>query len=564
MLFRLPPLLPVLSILLLLLLPPLDGVTLTLRARAGSEGEGGSPNMAGPVSPESGEDKDEDALLAKSRINSGALRSKFELLRSQLPPRGVKIAVVVKNVARPVQVALALQRIARNNLELLATENAELALEMRAAGVTGRLAVLYPVKDMDMALALAAQNIEATVSSLTWLQSYGEAAAAAAATAGGGGGGGGGSGATKASSYPHPNQAPLKAAMTTAVLAYAGHKSTGGAAGGGGGGGAGGMVAPLKVHLVVDTGLGREGAMADAAMGIGRALSRQTAVKLVGVMTHLCCEAYESKSGEWSDASFYKMVFGAKGSAGMESRAKTTSQLDRFDAFLLKFRGEGLLPADALVHAASSGAVVRGVRRAFYDMVRVGRVVVDGITNLHDLDAILAGQAWDRQESVSVKAQAKLKAQAREKARAEAQEKAQTTPGQPLPPAPSKPGAGEVGHDDTNGECTQSWVAVKKRLPKGWCVGYGCMALDNLQFERGPLERDLNVIYLGGNCVSSLSQKLTLEGMEQVEPRLILCHTGGGGVAVIDDDAAFALVKEDTRVVVGPKDAGDIPLERRE
>ena len=172
MLFRLPPLLPVLSILLLLLLlPPLDGVTLTLRARAGSEGEGGSPNMAGPVSPESGEDKDEDALLAKSRINSGALRSKFELLRSQLPPRGVKIAVVVKNVARPVQVALALQRIARNNLELLATENAELALEMRAAGVTGRLAVLYPVKDMDMALALAAQNIEATVSSLTWLQS---------------------------------------------------------------------------------------------------------------------------------------------------------------------------------------------------------------------------------------------------------------------------------------------------------------------------------------------------------------------------------------------------------
>ena len=516
--------------------------------------------MSGPVSPESGEDKDEDALLAKSRIDSSALRSKFELLRSQLP-RDIKIAVVVKNVARPVQVALALQRIARNNLELLATENAQVALEMRAAGVTGRLAVLYPVRDMDMALALAAQNIEATVSSLTWLQSYGEAAAAAAATAGGGG-----SGATKASSYPHPNQAPLKAAMTTAVLAYAGHKSTGGAAGGGAGGGAGGMVAPLKplkVHLVVDTGLGREGAMADAAMGIGRALSRQTAVKLVGVMTHLCCEAYESKSGEWSDASFYKMVFGAKGSAGMESRAKTTSQLDRFDAFLLKFRGEGLLPAGALVHAASSGAVTRGVRRAFYDMVRVGRVVVDGITNLHDLDAIQAGQAWDRQESVSVKAQAKLKAQAREKARAEAQEKAQTTPGQPLPPAPSKAGAGEAGHDDTNGECTQSWVAVKKRLPKGWCVGYGCMALDNLQFERGPLERDLNVIYLGGNCVSSLSQKLTLEGMEKVEPRLILCHTGGGGVAVIDDDAAFALVKEDTRVVVGPKDAGDIPLERR-
>jgi hypothetical protein len=216
----------------------------------------------------------------------------------------------------------------------------------------------------------------------------------------------------------------------------------------------------------------------------------------------------------------------------MESRAKTTSQLDHFDAFLLKFLGEGLLPAGALVHAAISEAVTRGVRWAFYDMVQVERVVVNGITNLHDLDAIQArragvGQAWDPQESVSVKAQAKAKTQAREKARAKAREKVQTTPGQLLPAAAPNPGAGEVGHDDTNGECTESWVAAKKRLPEAWSVVYGCMALDNLQFERGPLERDLNMIYHGGSCVSSLSQKLTLEGMEHVKPRLILCHTRG-------------------------------------
>jgi hypothetical protein len=74
------------------------------------------------------------------------------------------------------------------------------------------------------------------------------------------------------------------------------------------------------------------------------------------------------------------------------------------------------------VHAAISRAVTWGVHQAFYEMVYVERVVVGGIIPPARPRRHPGGQAWDPQESfsVKVKAQAKSKSQAREKARAEA------------------------------------------------------------------------------------------------------------------------------------------------
>lgn len=106
---------------------------------------------------------------------------------------------------------------------------------------------------------------------------------------------------------------------------------------------ANGMGLRLPVHLEVDTGLGRCGSSGAEALVIAQRLSKQKRLRLAGVYTHCSC----------SDT----------------DRARTESQADTLDGWLQ--RAGDLIPADALIHQASTFGVFRG-DRYHRSMVRVG------------------------------------------------------------------------------------------------------------------------------------------------------------------------------------------------
>jgi len=104
---------------------------------------------------------------------------------------------------------------------------------------------------------------------------------------------------------------------------------------------------PVPVHLKIDTGMARLGALPRDVERLARTIQRQPEVELTGVMTHLACA-----------------------DAGSESSIH--EQLDQFDAVIAILRTIGLEPA--MRHAANSAGMLR-TPRALLDMVRPGIAV---------------------------------------------------------------------------------------------------------------------------------------------------------------------------------------------
>lgn len=101
---------------------------------------------------------------------------------------------------------------------------------------------------------------------------------------------------------------------------------------------------PIKIHLKVDTGMGRLGIVPDQVRDVAEAIRRAPELRLEGLMTHFAC------ADGWDQASI-------------------EGQLDRFDQALGTVRSAGLSPT--LRHAANSAAVLKHAR-ARLDMVRPG------------------------------------------------------------------------------------------------------------------------------------------------------------------------------------------------
>ena len=104
----------------------------------------------------------------------------------------------------------------------------------------------------------------------------------------------------------------------------------------------------VRVHLKLDTGMGRLGGPAEGALALAQAVARSRYADLAAVWTHLAC-ADEPDADD---------------PAGL-----TAQQLARFEAALASLHAAGIdVPA---AHAANSAATLR-LPRAHYDLVRPG------------------------------------------------------------------------------------------------------------------------------------------------------------------------------------------------
>jgi alanine racemase len=108
-----------------------------------------------------------------------------------------------------------------------------------------------------------------------------------------------------------------------------------------------GEAEPVKVHLMVDTGMSRNGISPDQAIKAAQIIAGDTSLKLVGLATHFV-------ASEWENTTFSEV------------------QIERFRRVIAAFRAEGLLPP--FIHAANSGAVL-GLPQSYFNLVRPGLAV---------------------------------------------------------------------------------------------------------------------------------------------------------------------------------------------
>jgi alanine racemase len=101
----------------------------------------------------------------------------------------------------------------------------------------------------------------------------------------------------------------------------------------------------VRVHLNVDTGMGRLGVLPRRAADVLRVVQRSEHLELAGVMTHVA----SLHTGD----------------------ANTHDQLRRFDLVVSSARATGLIPSSAWIHAANSCCILGGDGLA-YDAVRPG------------------------------------------------------------------------------------------------------------------------------------------------------------------------------------------------
>jgi alanine racemase len=99
-----------------------------------------------------------------------------------------------------------------------------------------------------------------------------------------------------------------------------------------------------RIHVKVDTGMGRIGVRVDSALGFTRELSRLPSLSVEGIFTHFPCSDEE-------DTEF------------------TTGQIGSFRNMLDQLSAEGIRPP--IAHSANSGAVLDYVD-SYFDMVRPG------------------------------------------------------------------------------------------------------------------------------------------------------------------------------------------------
>jgi len=101
---------------------------------------------------------------------------------------------------------------------------------------------------------------------------------------------------------------------------------------------------PARVHIKVDTGMGRLGLLPEEVLPFMREIARLPALEIEGIFSHLAA-------------------------ADEEDLTYTHWQIARFEEVLRTLEGEGLRPP--LAHIANSAAALR-LREAHYDMVRIG------------------------------------------------------------------------------------------------------------------------------------------------------------------------------------------------
>ena len=100
----------------------------------------------------------------------------------------------------------------------------------------------------------------------------------------------------------------------------------------------------LPVHLKIDTGMGRLGAMPEDVPGLAELIASSESLELAGIMTHL-------------------------GRAGESDKTHSRAQLAVFDRALSEIRAMGIDPG--IVHAANTAAAMH-IPESRYDMVRCG------------------------------------------------------------------------------------------------------------------------------------------------------------------------------------------------
>jgi len=96
--------------------------------------------------------------------------------------------------------------------------------------------------------------------------------------------------------------------------------------------GGAGTFRPLRVHVKVDTGMGRLGVAPEEALGLARLVASHPSLELYGVFTHLA-------------------------TADEEDRSFALEQLARFEAVLASFRASGFQAVQA--HALNSGGLMQ-------------------------------------------------------------------------------------------------------------------------------------------------------------------------------------------------------------
>lgn len=217
---------------------------------------------------------------AWAEIDLDAAAANVGVLRSRLRP-GTRVMAVLKADAYGHGAPVAARRLLREGVDMIGVGDSSEAIELREAGITAPLLVLG---------AIVPGEVEKIVA-------YGVAS----------------------SIHTQSRLAQLAAAAE-----------------------AQGKRAP--VHLKVDTGMGRLGAMPGTAVALAREIASNPHLSFDGLATH-----YASAS---SPVPF-----------------QTSSQFDSFRKVLGELEAEGLLPP--LVHASSTAAVL-GALREHFGMVRIG------------------------------------------------------------------------------------------------------------------------------------------------------------------------------------------------
>ena len=127
----------------------------------------------------------------------------------------------------------------------------------------------------------------------------------------------------------------------------------------------------VRVHLNVDTGMGRLGVLPRRAAAVLRVVQRAARVELAGIMTHLA--------------------------AVDEADASASAQLETFRRTLAGLRRAGLVPEGTWIHAANSLAILRGQGLEF-DAVRPGLAAYGIAPGAHRaLDGLRPVLSWRTQ-----------------------------------------------------------------------------------------------------------------------------------------------------------------------
>ncbi len=145
---------------------------------------------------------------------------------------------------------------------------------------------------------------------------------------------------------------------------------------------------PLRVHLWIDTGMGREGVVPEDALSVARTIEESPHLALAGIATH-----------------FNSITAGDSEAIRADDRTnQTVLQKTRFDDSVRQIRDAGL-GQDALIHAGATDVLLNGVEELHYDLMRIGGAFFSGAlpeeriyswtTNLAQVKTLPAGWCLD-------------------------------------------------------------------------------------------------------------------------------------------------------------------------